>query len=73
MKRANSSYRLQLIKEVALRHSQVKYTDPMAMRIERMINEQPELNTMDETKRDFNGCYYDEHAGGWLNKTWHSK
>lgn len=73
MKRANTAYRLQLIKEIAARTDTTDFIDPMARHIRQIMEDKPELNHRTEVKREFSGCYYDEHAGGWVNNTWHSK
>lgn len=69
MKRANPSYRLQLIKEVALR-KQSSTLDPMANYIRTLISKKSDKKSLKETKRSFTGAHFDEHAGGWVSDRW---
>ncbi|MDQ2165152.1 hypothetical protein FKA31_11110 [Vibrio anguillarum] len=69
MKRASSTYRLQLIKDVVTRH---RRTDPMANYIQQLLTEKPNMEQPDVNKR-FHGNHFDEHAGGWVSDFWGMK
>ncbi|HIF9160511.1 TPA: hypothetical protein ACX6PK_001319 [Photobacterium damselae] len=66
MKKMKSSYRLQIIKEVAQRHQLLESGDPMATHISHLLNQaKPE-----KAPPMFNGNHYDKHAGGWVSNMW---
>ncbi|MBF4278645.1 hypothetical protein EAY27_15905 [Vibrio anguillarum] len=69
MKRASSTYRLQLIKDVVTRHQR---TDPMASYIQQLLTEKPNMEQPDVNKR-FHGNHFDGHAGGWVSDFWGMK
>ncbi|EPF2505024.1 hypothetical protein ACSL9G_000851 [Vibrio fluvialis] len=69
MKRATKSFRLQMIKEVALR-KQSSCTDPMANYIRTMLSDSKKAKPQQEAKRKFIGAHFDEHAGGWVSDLW---
>ncbi|CAH8194554.1 MULTISPECIES: hypothetical protein [Vibrio] len=69
MKRASSTYRLQLIKEVATRHQRQLSNDPMANYIQQLLDSKPELEHPDINRR-FNGNHFDERVGGWVSDHW---
>ncbi len=75
MKRASNSYRLQLIKEVAIRTqaSNADPTDPMANHIRAMISEQKNSEPLQELNGKFSGAHFDAHAGGWVSDRWSMK
>ncbi|MCL9782036.1 hypothetical protein M9194_11425 [Vibrio sp. S4M6] len=69
MKRASSSYRLQLIKEVASRKQQ-NSNDPMANYIHQLLSEKADHNDNVELNNRFAGNHFDENAGGWISDIW---
>lgn len=68
MKRASSTYRLQLIKEIASKTQQPH--DPMANYIHNLLTEEPERERNAELNHRFSGSHFDEHAGGWISDVW---
>lgn len=64
MKRASSTYRLQLIKEVATRRDRQRSNDPMANYIQNLIDNKDECDTSVERNHRFSGSHFDEHIGG---------
>ncbi|WP_165311601.1 hypothetical protein [Vibrio ziniensis] len=75
MKRASNGYRLQLIKEVAIRTqaSNADPTDPMACHIRAIMSEQHNSEPFREINSKFNGLHFDAHAGGWVSDRWSLK
>ncbi|SBS64232.1 hypothetical protein [Vibrio atlanticus] len=73
MKRASSTYRLQLIKEVATRRDRQRSNDPMANYIQNLIDNKDDCDTSVERKQRFSGSHFDEHIGGWVSDHWGSK
>ncbi|GAB2663369.1 hypothetical protein [Vibrio panuliri] len=73
MKRASNSYRLQLIKEVATRQERLHSGDPLATYIQKMLDEQPNVEQHIEHHQRFSGCHFDDHAGGWVSDKWGMK
>lgn len=71
MKKMNAAYRLQIIKEVATRRRLMEQGDPMACHISQLLDERNQSAPIVEKK--FNGCHYDEHAGGWVSNFWDAK
>ncbi|QMV14306.1 hypothetical protein [Vibrio spartinae] len=71
MKHSSSTYRLNMIKEVALKqHGQSN--DPMANYIHHLLHEQPRHERKADSNRQFTGNHFDEQAGGWVNDRWHT-
>ncbi|PNH87798.1 hypothetical protein C1M56_12600 [Vibrio diazotrophicus] len=75
MKRASNSYRLQLIKEVAIRTqaSNADPTDPMACHIRAIMSEQRNSEPFKDVNSKFSGVHFDAHAGGWVSDLWSLK
>lgn len=73
MKRMNPSYRLQIIKEVAIRNQAACPNDPMARHISHILESRPGANQMVEHRQEFSGNHYDEHVGGWVSNLWGQK
>ncbi|MEZ9435235.1 hypothetical protein AB4224_18025 [Vibrio lentus] len=73
MKRASSTYRLQLIKEVATRRDRQCSNDPMANYIQNLIDNKDESDCSVERNHRFSGSHFDEHIGGWVSDYWGSK
>ena len=71
MKKMNSAYRLQIIKEVATRRRLTERGDPMACHISQLLNERNER--LDVVDQHFSGCHYDERVGGWVSNYWDTK
>ncbi len=74
MKRATNSYRLQIIKEVAVKQERLKGGDPMANYIQDLLDHHPEGMKKDvEYNQHFAGSHFDEHVGGWISDRWSLK
>jgi len=73
MKRASSTYRLQLIKEIATRNQRLHSNDPMASYIQHLLDEKPQCEEQAERNNRFSGCHFDEDAGGWVSDSWNLK
>lgn len=73
MKRASSSYRLQMIKDVVTRREREACTDPMAKYIHQLMDERPTRKLDVELNHRFSGNHFDEQAGGWISDTWSMK
>ncbi len=71
MKKMNSAYRLQVIKEVATRRRLVEQGDPMACHISQLLDERSQASPLVE--KHFNGCHYDAQVGGWVSNFWDGK
>ncbi|WED23581.1 hypothetical protein L3Q72_20300 [Vibrio sp. JC009] len=70
MKRNSKSYRLQLIKESALRHERRCSSDPMVRHIETLIEEHSSSDTETNPQNRFAGHHYDERIDGWVSDKW---
>ncbi len=70
MKRASTTYRLQLIKEVVTRRERQLSNDPMVNHIQHLLTEQPPEESHHELNGRFHGNHFDEHAGGWISDDW---
>lgn len=73
MKRSSSTYRLNMIKEVAMRkqhESQASEPDPMADYIHHLLVDKPLSDKKPEAKRNFSGTHFDEKVGGWVSDRW---
>ncbi|OLQ77637.1 hypothetical protein BIT28_04615 [Photobacterium proteolyticum] len=68
MKKMNSAYRLQIIKEVATRKRLVERGDPMACHISQLLEQRSQESPIVE--KNFNGCHYDAQIGGWVSNLW---
>ena len=68
MKKMNSAYRLQLIKEVALKNRLSQGCDPMASHISGILKE--EKQSADWQNSHYQGAHYDESVGGWVSDFW---
>ncbi|WP_428773384.1 hypothetical protein [Vibrio sp.] len=73
MKRASTTYRLQMIKEVATRQQRLHSNDPMAHYIQHLLDQQPEVDSHREMQHNFAGNHFDEHVGGWVSDFWNMK
>ncbi|EAS40693.1 hypothetical protein C9J48_01890 [Photobacterium profundum] len=72
MKRMNSSYRLQVIKEVMTRRRLTEQNDPMANHISQLLDS----HAHDEVVKDvpqYSGSHFDEDVGGWISNAWDLK
>ena len=69
MKKMNSSYRLQIIKEVATRHQMKSTGDPMAMHISQLLESHNNENLI-KPITTFNDSHYDDNVGGWVSNLW---
>ncbi|MGF1696185.1 hypothetical protein L4D20_14255 [Vibrio kyushuensis] len=70
MKRASTAYRLQLIKEVAIKKQRELSNDAMAIHIQHMLDDKPHGEENVERNHRFSGSHFDEGAGGWVSDTW---
>lgn len=68
MKKMNSAYRLQLIKEVAMKKRLSQGNDPMAAHISTILKE--EKHAHDWEHSHYQGVHYDENVGGWVSDLW---
>jgi hypothetical protein len=73
MKRASSTYRLQLIKEVAIRRDRQCSNDLMANYIQSLIDNKGESDSSVKRNYRFSGSHFDEQVGGWVSDHWGSK
>ncbi|MGF1680057.1 hypothetical protein L4D09_08650 [Photobacterium makurazakiensis] len=71
MKKMNSTYRLQVIKEVAVRKQLQSQGDPMACHISDLLNSSQQ-NT-EVVEKHYSGCHYDDSVGGWVSNLWDAK
>lgn len=71
MKRMNSTYRLQIIKEVATRQRLVDQGDPMACHISQLLDRRSQK--LPVVEKQFSGCHYDAQVGGWVSNYWDAK
>ncbi|WNJ95272.1 hypothetical protein RND59_14240 [Vibrio ruber] len=72
MKHSSSTYRLNMIKEVALKQQHSPSGDPMANYIHHLLHEQPHNEKKADGNRHFTGNHFDEQVGGWVSDRWHS-
>jgi hypothetical protein len=70
MKRTSSTYRLQMIKEVALKKQSDHPNDPMASYIHHLLEEQPQHDKATDYNHSFIGSHFDERVGGWVSDRW---
>ncbi len=70
MKKMNSSYRLQIIKEVAQRRQHLKAPDEMSLHITHVLEHKDEQPKLSNTP--FPDAHFDDNAGGWVNDRWGS-
>ncbi|QIL86395.1 hypothetical protein G7083_11365 [Vibrio sp. HDW18] len=69
MKRSSKNYRLNMIKQVALRKQQVdNCSDPMARYIYEVMHQVKKPSAKQAHK--FAGNHYDDHVGGWVSDSW---
>ncbi|WP_087024405.1 hypothetical protein [Thaumasiovibrio subtropicus] len=68
MKKMNSSYRLQLIKEVAQRRQRITSPDEMSLHIAQILEQRESRPPPSMTP--FANSHFDEHAGGWVSDLW---
>ncbi|SHO56393.1 hypothetical protein [Vibrio quintilis] len=76
MKRSSSTYRLQMIKEVAMKKQDALSTtsqDPMADYIHQLLMEKPATKKNKDINLNFSGVHFDERAGGWISDQWSIK
>ncbi len=74
MKRATNSYRLQIIKEVAIKQERLNGGDPMAAYIQDLLDHRPPgIKKEVEFNQHFSGCHFDEQVGGWISDRWSLK
>lgn len=69
MKKINSSFRLQIIKEAALRQRIHSSGDPMTRHISDLLDCNQDMSV--KSTPTFSDNHYDEHAGGWVSDLWH--
>ncbi|WP_347230765.1 hypothetical protein [Vibrio sp. 10N.286.49.B3] len=70
----NPSYRLQIIKEVALKNQKTATEqDPMADYISRLLEARENGEQVVEQKQHFGGCHFNEDIGGWVSNFWDNK
>ena len=71
MKKMNSAYRLQLIKEVAMKKRMADSGDPMAHHISQLLDSNTSSSlTAHHRDSHYNGVHYDEQVGGWVSDLW---
>ncbi|WP_413113231.1 hypothetical protein [Thaumasiovibrio sp. DFM-14] len=70
MKKMNSSYRLQLIKEVAQRRERLKDSDEMSLHISQLLESKQESAPLSQST--FADAHFDSHVGGWVSNRWDS-
>jgi hypothetical protein len=71
MKRTSSSFRLQIIKEVALKQQKNQISDdPMANYIHHLLAEKPQTNKTKDLQHSFSGNHFDSKVGGWISDRW---
>ncbi|MGF1910692.1 hypothetical protein L4C38_14725 [Vibrio kasasachensis] len=73
MKRASNFYRLQLIKEVATRQDRLHSDDPFTTHIQKLLDDEPEIDRNVGANQRFSGCHFDDNAGGWVSDKWGMK
>jgi hypothetical protein len=73
MPRMSKSYRLNLIREVATKNQHLKTEDPFAHRVYEVLHQHPEIDNKKECNSSFQGCYFDQHVGGWISNDWKIK
>ena len=71
MKKMNSAYRLQIIREVATRRRLTSRGDPMACHISELLDAHHDKPAVPD--KHFNGCHYDANIGGWVSNLWDQK
>ncbi|KLV08886.1 hypothetical protein ABT56_01330 [Photobacterium aquae] len=71
MKKMNSAYRLQIIKEVAMRRRLTSDGDPMACHISQLLESRNHVEQRSEQR--FTNCHYDPDIGGWVSNLWDVK
>ncbi|MGF1726996.1 hypothetical protein [Photobacterium nomapromontoriensis] len=71
MKKMNSTYRLQVIKEIATRRRLTSQGDLMACHISQLLDGNHENKPVVE--KHFTGCHYDDSVGGWVSNLWDQK
>ncbi|OAN13737.1 hypothetical protein A3K86_14340 [Photobacterium jeanii] len=70
MKKMNSAYRLQVIKEVAIRKQLAEKNDPMANHISHILEARAHRPHIVEQHQTYNGNHFDESVGGWVSNLW---
>ena len=70
MKKMNSAYRLQLIKEVAMKKRMMASGDPMAHHISQLLDSNESPLNLRSHDTHYNGTHYDERIGGWVSDLW---
>nr|WP_086938958.1 hypothetical protein [Thaumasiovibrio occultus] len=68
MKKMSSSYRLQIIREVAQRRKTVQSVDEMTIHIQQLLDSQRNSSLPQSTV--FEDAHYDQNAGGWVSDLW---
>ena len=73
MKRTSHSYRLQIIKEVAVRQNRLRGSDQMANYIQGLLDSESIQETDSKSDPRFSGCHFDDNIGGWISNSWRVK
>ncbi|KXI22367.1 hypothetical protein [Photobacterium sanguinicancri] len=73
MKRMNSAYRLQVIKEVAIRKQLTSNNDPMANHISHLLETRAHREGIVEQHQTYSDNHFDEQVGGWVSNQWDAK
>ncbi|KMV29831.1 hypothetical protein L4D00_16475 [Photobacterium swingsii] len=73
MKKMNSAYRLQVIKEVAIRKQLTSNNDPMANHISHLLETRAHRENIVEQQQTYSNSHFDEHVGGWVSNLWDTK
>ncbi|KAE8178176.1 hypothetical protein [Photobacterium carnosum] len=68
MKKMSSSYRLQIIKEVAQKRQMQSTDDPMVRHISELLEYHHDRPI--KTSPTFSDNHYDDHIGGWVSNLW---
>ncbi len=70
MKKMNSSYRLQIIKEIVQKRQTQSTDDPMARHISELLDCHHDAPI--RTTPTFLDNHYDDNIGGWVSDLWES-
>lgn len=73
MKKMNPSYRLQMIREIAIKKQAEQDYDPMADYITNLLHDKPSMSNQSEFRQEFSGSFFDESVGGWVSNAWREK
>ncbi|WP_339389149.1 hypothetical protein [Vibrio caribbeanicus] len=73
MKRTRHSYRLQLIKEAAMRQNRLSSSDQMTNYIQGLLDSKSDCDYEFQNDPRFSGCHFDDNIGGWVSNNWKIK